>query len=188
MRMSRSKDDMTWEKLKSLGMKGRIKWFLGYYGLIVATVTAGLLILVYLLYSIFRSTPTPDLRIIVLDDHASFDNGCELKEGLSDRFDGEVELTCYLKSDPTNMQAFLVRLTADDIDLLIVPSDFLATMQESDFVREYEKLPEKGNYARTTVTDEGADALAEDMFLVAPKNHEPKDQEIFEKAKGFLLE
>lgn len=185
--MSRSRDDITGERLKSLGVKGRIKWFISYYGLIVATVAAGLMILGYLAFSIFRNTPQPDLRIIVLDDHASFDNGCEIKDGLAECFEGEVEISCYLKSDPTNMQAFLVRLTADDIDLLVVPADFLATMQENDFVRAYAMLPSVGNYSRATVTDEGADALAEDMFLVEPNNHEPEHPDLAEAARDYLL-
>ena len=185
--MSDSKDNMTRDKFHSLGIKARLKWLLDYYGIIAITVIAGAAIFGYLAYSIFWKSDTPELRIIVLDDHASYDDGCLMKDGLGELFDYEVDLTCYLPSNQTNMQAFLVRLTADDIDFIIVNKEFLNTMFESDYVAEYELLPCEGHYANAVLTGEETNRLTEDMFLVVPVDHEPEDREIFEMARNYFL-
>ena len=183
-------DGITKDKFKSLSFKEKLQWLLTYYGLTAAAFVVGLIVIVALGKTLFGERVEPDVRIICLDDHMSYDNADFIRSELAGLFEEEkeIELTSYLKSDPTNQQAFAVRLAADDIDLVIVTKDYFDSMDESGFIKEWKLIPKEGNYARATLSEEGQDSLLEDMYLVVPVNGLSQDETVMEPVISYFLE
>ncbi|MCF0187585.1 MAG: hypothetical protein HUJ98_13995 [Bacteroidaceae bacterium] len=183
-------DGITKDKFKNLSLKEKLQWLLTYYGLTAAAFVVGIIVVVALATTVFGEKNEPDVRIICLDDHMSYDNADSIREELLGLFEGEmeIELTSYLKSDPTNQQAFAVRLAADNLDVVVVTKDYFDSMEESGFIKDWKLIPKDGNYARNTVFEEGAEGLLEDMYLVIPVNGLQQDEAVMTPIISYFLE
>jgi len=79
-----------------------------------------------------------DMRVIILDDGISSELCQVFQEELSTVIAGKTEMTSYYKSDPVHMQAFAVRLTADELDIVIAPEEEMRQMAGNGYLVPYD--------------------------------------------------
>ena len=125
---------MNWDKFKNLSLRGKLQWLLQYYGLTAAIAATAIIVGAVFLTSVFGPGENYALRVMILDDRSSADLCRVFGEELGEVLGGACDVTAYLKSDPDQMQAFVVRLMADNLDIVIAPADETQQLLQSNFL------------------------------------------------------
>lgn len=113
-------------------------WFVQYYGLTIVVVVVTVAVILSLLKSFMNASDKGDMRIIILDGGVSTELSFEYQEEISKLIDGEAEVAAYIKDDMDHMQAFSVRLHADDLDIVIAPKEEMCEMAEVGYLLPYD--------------------------------------------------
>ena len=87
---------------------------------------------------------------MALDDRLSMEQ-CQTFAGeLGELIGGECDVTGYQESNISQMQAFVVRLTTDPLDLVIAPEDQMQQLVENGYVVAALQLNEDSRYMQAT--------------------------------------
>ena len=142
---------MNWKKFKELSLGRKLQWIVQYYGVTIVIAAIALCVGIVMVRTFFGPAENYALRVMILDDHSSADLcrvfGAELGEVLG----GECDVTSYLKSDPDQMQAFAVRLMADNLDIVIAPADETQQLLQSNFLSGAMELAADSFYYQCTL-------------------------------------
>lgn len=143
---------MNKEQWKQMSFSKKMEWLVQYYGITVLVSVIAVVVVFSLAKTMFGPKDRGDIRILILDDGVPSELCITFKEDISNRINGETELSSYAKSDPTHMQAFSVRLTADDVDIIIAPeaemlemagNGYLIPYGQDDTTEFYDTFPEE---------------------------------------------
>jgi len=124
-----------WEQMT---FSQKITWFIQYYGLTVLAVIVTIVVVISLIKAFMGADDKGDMRIIILDNGVSSELCDVYRNEIEELIAGEVEIASYLKADSNHMQAFLVRLQADDIDIVIAPEEEICWMAEEGYLLPYD--------------------------------------------------
>ena len=125
---------MNWKKFRELSLGGKLQWIVQYYGATIVIAAIALCVGIVMVRTFFGPEENYALRVMILDDHSSADLCRVFAAELGEVLDGECDVTSYLKSDPDQMQAFVVRLMADNLDIVIAPADETQQLLQSNFL------------------------------------------------------
>ena len=137
---------MNWTKFKSLSLREKLQWIFQYYGLTIAVVAAALFVGGVFLYSVLGPGDGSVIHVLILDDHQSADVCRAFSEDLSALLGGECDVTSYTESNANQMQAFVIRLMTDELDLIIAPKAQMDELLENEYLRSSTELPEGALY------------------------------------------
>ena len=146
---------MNWKKFKSLSPREKIQWIFQYYGLTMAVVAAVIFVGAVFLSSVFGPGDNYAIRVMILDDRQSADICRVFGEELGVLLSGECDITGYTESGAEQMQAYVVRLMTDDLDLVIAPAEVTDELLQNGFLRSAAALSKDSRYH--AYTDGGSD-------------------------------
>lgn len=131
---------MNLEKFKELPFSKKIQWIIQYYGvwIIVAVIAIG--VICSFLHSVFFPDPIPDTNIIILSDEFTRDEVPKLEAEIAAITEGTVSITLYNLSEVYGQSAFSIKLTSDQIDIVLAPKAETDEMMESEYLERFEKL------------------------------------------------
>ena len=138
---------MNKELWKQMNFSQRVEWLVQYYGVTVLVVIVAVVVALSLGRSFFGAKERGDMRVIILDNGVSSELCNQYQEEISQRINGVTEMSAYVKNDPTHMQAFSVRLTADDLDIVIAPEEEMRQMAGNGYLIPYEATGVTGFFA-----------------------------------------
>ena len=130
---------MNKEQWKQMSFFKKLEWVVQYYGVTILVSIVAVLVVISLAKTFFGPKDRGDMRLILLDDGVSSELCTVFREEISGQINGEVEMTSYAKSDPAHMQAFSVRLLADDLDIIIAPETEMLEMAGNGYLIPYEQ-------------------------------------------------
>lgn len=130
---------MNKEIWKQMSFSKKLVWFIQYYGITTLVIIGSILVIFSLGKTIFGEKEKADVRAIILDNGVSSDLCLKYQEEISTLLNGKADLTAYIKNDPTHMQAFSVRLTADDLDFVIAPEAEMREMANNGYLLKYDE-------------------------------------------------
>ena len=142
------------ETWRALSLRQRVQWILQYYGVAIAVAAVALVAAASFLTSALGPGESYAAKVMILDDRQSADNCQVFARELSERLGGACEVTCYAPSAMYEMQAFAVRLTSDELDVIIAPGVQMRELRQNGYLRETEELSPNSRYQ--TVTRGGA--------------------------------
>ena len=125
---------MNWKKFRELTPGARILWIAQYYGATIVIAAIALFVGIVMVRTFFGPEENYALRVMILDDRSSADLSRVFGEELGEVIGGECEVTSYLKRDADQMQAFVVRLMADNLDIVIAPAGEAQQLLENGFL------------------------------------------------------
>ena len=143
---------MNKELWKKMSFIQKIEWIIQYYGLTILFGIIAVVVSLSLGKAFLEAGDKGDMQIIILDNGMSSELCYALQKKMDDVIDGEAEMTSYAKASPMHMQAFSVRLTADDLDIVIAPEEemlqmagngYLLPFDEDGITAFYSKYPEE---------------------------------------------
>ena len=137
---------MNREKFKSLSLREKIQWIFQYYGLTMAVAAAAILVGAVFVSSVFGSGDHYAIRVMILDDRQSSDVCQVFSAELGALLSGECDVTGYTESGAEQMQAYVVRLMTDDLDLIIAPAEVTDELLQYGFLRGAVTLSEDSRY------------------------------------------
>lgn len=140
------RDRMTKEKFKALPFLKKIQWVLQYYGVTMLVTVIAAAVAVVFFKAVFGPGEQYVLRVMALDDRLSVDQCRTFAQELEEKLGGECDVTSYLASDFSQMQAFAVRLTTDPLDLVIAPEEQMEQLIENGYVAAGLQLQEDSRY------------------------------------------
>ena len=129
---------MTKELWEQMTFSQKITWLIQYYGLTVLAVIVTIAVVISLIVAFVNAGNKGDMRIIILDNGVSSELCDVYRDELEELIAGDVEIASYLKVDPNHMQAFFVRLQADDLDIVIAPEEEICWMAEEGYLLPYD--------------------------------------------------
>lgn len=129
---------MNKELWNQMSFSQKIVWFVQYYGITVVAVIVAVAVVLSLLKSFLSASDKGDMRVIILDGGASTELSYEYQDEISKLIGGEAEVAAYIKDDMEHMQAFSVRLYADDLDIVIAPEEEIRQMAEVGYLLPYD--------------------------------------------------
>jgi len=127
------------ELWKQMSLSKKLVWFIQYYGVTTLVVIGSILVLFSLGKTFFGEKEKADIKVIILDNGVSSDLCLQYQEEISTLLQGKAEITAYIKNDATHMQAFSVRLTADDLDFVIAPETEMIEMAKNGYLLKYDE-------------------------------------------------
>ena len=151
----KDKDRMDRAKFKALTFPKKIQWVLQYYGVTVLVIAAAVAVGVVFFKSVFGPGEQYALRVMALDDRLSVEQCGTFAGELGELVGGECDMTSYQESNFSQMQAFVVRLTTDPLDLVIAPEDQMEQLVENGYVAAALQLGEDSRYMQATWFDNG---------------------------------
>ncbi len=151
----KDKDRMDRAKFKALTFPKKIQWVLQYYGVTALVVVAAVCVGVVFFNAVFGPGEQYDLRVMALDDRLSVEQCQAFADELGELVGGPCDVTSYLESDMSQMQAFVVRLTTDPLDLVIAPEDQMEQLIENGYVAAGLQLQDDSRYMQATWFDNG---------------------------------
>ena len=129
---------MNKEQWKQMSFRQKLEWLVQYYGVTAIVCVIAILVAFSLAKSFLSGNEKGDMRIIILDDCMPSETCYSFQKEISRIIEGEAEITSYAKSDPIHMQAFSIRLTADDLDIVIAPATEMLEMAGNGYLIPYE--------------------------------------------------
>ena len=161
---------MNKELWNQMSFSQKIVWFVQYYGLTVVAVIVTVAVILSLIKSFLNASDKGDMRIIILDGGASTELSFEYQEEISKLIEGEAEVAAYIKNDMDHMQAFSVRLHADDLDIVIAPEKEIREMAEVGYLLPYDPNGITSFYGKfpkeLLLTMDNADSSEEIVYAV----------------------
>ena len=136
---------MNWEKFRQMRLTEKIQWILQYYGVAIGVAIVAIFVAVVFITSIFE-TDEYALRVLILDDRQTAEQCGEFSRELSAMLSGECDVTSYRGDSEEQMQAFVVRLMTDALDLVIAPEAEMAQLAENGYLRSSAVLGEESFY------------------------------------------
>ena len=161
---------MNWDKFKSLNLREKLQWLLQYYGLSAAIAAAAIIVGAVFLTSVFGPEENYAIRVLILDDQQSADICRVFGEDLSPLLLGECDITSYAQSNAYQLQAFVVRLTSDDLDLVIAPAEEMAQLMDNGYLKSSMELDMNSYYCAITGRTEGAFCIGEALTAKNSEN------------------
>ena len=154
------------KKFKQLRPGQKLQWLFQYYGLTAAVVIVAIVVGAVFLRSVFGPEDDYAIRVLILDDRQSADI-CQLfSQELGDILSGPCDITSYLKIDADQARAFAVRLSVDDLDLIIAPEDEIDQLAQNGYLRRAVKLEEDSYYY--TITRGGSPLEEQALYIGEP--------------------
>lgn len=143
------KDRMDREKFKALSFWQKVQWVLQYYGPTMVVTALAAFVIVVFVKSVFGPGEEYALRVMILDDRQSTDLCQTYSRQLGELLGGECDITSYAESALYEMQAFVVRLTSDELDLVIAPEEQMEQLMENGYLTDMTALPDDSFYCMT---------------------------------------
>lgn len=141
---------MTREEFRQLSFRRKAQWVLQYYGVAIVVGIVALVVAASFLGSVLGPGENYALKIMILDERQSADN-CQAFAGeLSEQVGGECEITSYAPGATYEMQAFAVRLTSDELDVIIAPGEQARELLANGYLLEMEPLEPNSRYQIVT--------------------------------------
>lgn len=156
------KDRMDREKFKALSFWQKVQWILQYYGLAMVITALAAFVIVVFVKSVFGPGEQYALRVMILDDRQSTELCQAYSEQLGALLGGECDVTSYAESAVYEMQAFVVRLTSDELDLVIAPEEQMEQLMENGYLTDMTELPDDCLYC---VTAHGGEPVEERYYI-----------------------
>lgn len=145
---------MNWNDFKQMPISGKMKWLLHYYTIPFCAVTVSLIVIVMLLCRIFGTPEQVAVKVLILDDRISEEEKSVLAGQLEDAVGEECELTMYHVSEEYQYSGFVVRLTGDEIDVIIAPKNQMMELKANGYFREMFPLAENCAYYQAVDPEE----------------------------------
>ena len=146
---------MKWNKFKTMPIFQKIQWIIQYYWLTIVVVMAVLIVGVIFMKSFFASENDYKIRIMILDDHLSEDVCNMFRRDISLTLGGECDLSSYMESDSNGKQAFITRLLADELDIVIAPKKEMEELRQNGYLRRMEAINQGSFYYSVTEERDG---------------------------------
>lgn len=143
------KDRMDLEKFKALSFWKKVQWILQYYGLAMVITALAVFVLVVFIKSVFGPGEQYALRVMILDDGQTTELCQAYSQQLGALLGGECDVTSYAESAVYEMQAFVVRLTSDALDLVIAPEEQMEQLRQNGYLTDMTKLEDDSFYCVT---------------------------------------
>lgn len=150
---------MNLEKFKSMPLKNKIMWIVQYYGIAIIVGIIAIVVLFSFIDSVFFPDPIPDTNIIILSNSFDRDDIPKIEEEIALETEGTVSITAYSLSEVYGNGAFSIKLTADQIDLVICPEEEKNQMLESGYLESVEELDYEDLYLGVPIKARKGDKL-----------------------------
>ena len=131
---------MNLEKFKQLSLKGKIQWLVQYYGVLACVVIVAIVVIVIFFKSVFFSEPISDICVLILDDGVTVEDTDLVREDLEQLTGKSVEVVSYTAINPYGRDAFAVKLSSDQLDIVIAPSEETVQMMQTGYLKEEQKI------------------------------------------------
>ena len=131
---------MNLEKFKEMPFSKKIGWIIHYYGIWIVVTIVAIGVLFSFLHSVFFPDPIPDTNIMILSDEFLRDEIPAIEEHISVVTEGSVSVTLYNLSEVYGNGAFSIKLTSDQIDIVLAPKSETDQMIETGYLESCEKL------------------------------------------------
>jgi len=128
------------EKFKEMPFSKKVGWIVQYYGVWIVVTIVAIGVLFSFLHSVFFPDPIPDTCVIILSDEFVRDEIPKLEDEISKLTEGSVSVSLYNLSELYGNGAFSVKLTSDQIDLVLAPKTETDQMMETGYLESAEKL------------------------------------------------
>lgn len=140
------KDRMDREKFKALSFWQKVQWVLQYYGLAMVITALVVFVLVVFIKSVFGPGEEYALRVMILDDRQTTELCQTYSQQLGELLGGACDITSYAESAQYEMQAFVVRLTSDELDLVIAPEEQMEQLMANGYLTGMSPLSDDSLY------------------------------------------
>lgn len=141
---------MNWEKFKEMPLADKVKWIIHYYGIAICVGVIAICVIATLLGRILGPGEKYAARIMILDDRCSDEERILMGEELQTELGEACEVIAYQLSDENQFQAFVVRLTGADLDVIIAPEKEMKELESNGYFQEMHKMKEDASYYQMT--------------------------------------
>lgn len=131
---------MNLEKFKQLSLKEKIQWLVQYYGIAACVIAVAIVVIVIFMKSVFFPEPISDICVLVLEDGVTVEDTERVQEVLEQLTGKSVDVVSYTVTDLYGKDAFAVKLTSDQLDIVIAPYDETMQMMQTGYLKEEQKL------------------------------------------------
>jgi len=157
---------MNWKKFKELTLKQKIVWLLQYYGIAAVVAVIAVVVLVIFIKSVFFSEPLSDVCVLILSDDISQDEAYSLQDMIEAQTGKTVQISAFSESDAYGKQAFSMKLTADELDIVVAPLEETKGMKESGYITCSRPIVEGKSYICKTIRTRDGDYIDTAMDIV----------------------
>jgi len=126
------------ELWKQMSFVKKLEWIAQYYGATIIVIIIAIAVVTSFVKSVINGADRGDMRIIILDNGVSSELCQVYQDEVEVLIEGDAEMSSYIKNDPTHMQAFTVRITADDLDIIIAPKEEMSELAENGYLLPYD--------------------------------------------------
>lgn len=145
---------MNWKIFKEMSLTDKVKWIIHYYGIAICAGVVGICVITALISRIFGPGEEYAARIMILDDRCSDEDRIVMEEELQAQLGAACEVIAYHPSDENQLQAFAVRLSGAELDIIIAPEKEMKELEANGYFREMHKIREDAAYYQMTDPEE----------------------------------
>lgn len=128
------------EKFKQLSLKKKIQWLLQYYGLTALIAVLAIAVISIFLKSVFCPEPISDICVLILDESISYEDTENIAGELEQITGKSVDVVSYGKTDIYGKEAFAIKLTSDQLDIVLAPYEETMQMLEAGYLTDQQAL------------------------------------------------
>lgn len=172
---------MNWKTFKEMPLADKLKWVIHYYGIAICVGIVAICVIITLLGRMLGPGEEYAARIMILDDRCSDEERIQMGEELQAQLGLPCEVIAYHKNDENQFQAFAVRLTGAELDMIIAPEKEMKELESNGYFQEMHKMKEDASYYQ--MTDPEGNYPDKDLYLGITDHME---KEIAEKVNMYF--
>lgn len=123
-------DEMNKEKFTRMPLRKKLQWLLQYYGVKAVVVIVVIVVLVSIIKSVLFPAPPADGIVMIYSDDIYPEYCMQYAEEMSEETGLTIEVTGYVSSDMYGQAAFVTKLSVEQVDVLIVPTEIFGEYEE----------------------------------------------------------
>lgn len=131
---------MDWNKFKEMTLKQRLQWLVSYYGIAALIFIVAVIVIVMLVKSIFSPAPISDVCVLMFTEKVGVDESNSMEEELNSILGKEVNIDAYVSSDVYAMQAFVMKLLTDQVDILVFTKEQKEELMADGYLESCEAI------------------------------------------------
>lgn len=150
---------MNFEKFRQMPFSKKIQWILQYYGIWIIVGIVAAYVGITLLNSVINPDPISDICIIILSDDITRDDINMFQSDISELTGKSVTVEVYSPNEEYGLGAFSIKLTSDQLDLVLAPKEQTDQMVSNGYLTEIEEINAYDLYMGITQKARRSDSL-----------------------------
>lgn len=137
---------MTKEEFKEMTFRQKLRWIFDYYSLPFIAVLGVLVIMGFLIKSVFLPGEKGDVCVLIYSDRVTQEECLTYENEIEEKTGKSVSIQVISVSDPYGSQAFAAKIGCDVTDLVIAPENEMKLMLENGFLLSYAPVDNANMY------------------------------------------